>query len=159
MNIINAITKVDLRYYNQRWNVWLYVNEAEYHFLRSNRVWSKKDGMYYTIKDGLVSFLCNPNSGGGLGATMDMDDGSRVRISGCWSSNPRHFHEVTNILSHDVMVNNGAAHITHEAFLMLAKRFNLTVIPPADGEFYWHVTPPEEIPVDALVAESAITFY
>jgi len=56
---------------------------------RDDMVYTKKDGLYFSELDGLVSFFSYDRPGQGFsgsGYTLDMDDGTIVVLSGPWSS-------------------------------------------------------------------------
>lgn len=135
MKIVDAVTSVDLHWYNRRWNMRLRGDQKIRDEIQDSLVYDRFGSLYLAQSEGLVDY-CSAGSGGACGGKFKMRDGSIEEVTGAWSSNPGHVLKASGIDTVSTSFNGLVISISLEALRELAHRFNFVIDETTDAYRY-----------------------
>lgn len=139
MKIVDAVTSVELAWYNRRWNLFLKGDAKARNDIDQGLIYDRFGPLYLAQHEGVVDFCCEGN-GGGCGGTFTMRDGSVENVSGAWSSNPGDVFKVSGVDCVQTSFNRVVIGLSTPALRALGYRFGFIVNETTDAYRYM-VTP------------------
>lgn len=139
MKLVDAVTSVELSWYNRRWNMRLRGDQNVRDEIQAELVYDRFGSLYLAQSEGLVDY-CSAGSGGACGGKFKMRDGSIEEVTGAWSSNPGHVLKASGIDTVSTSFNGLVISISLEALRELAHRFNFVIDETTDA-YRYNVSP------------------
>ncbi|WP_339506288.1 hypothetical protein [Pseudomonas sp. EA_15y_Pfl1_P102] len=139
MKIVDAVTSVELAWYNRRWNLFLKGDAQARKDIDKGLIYDRFGPLYLAQHEGVVDYCCE-GSGGGCGGTFTMRDGSVQRVSGAWSSNPGDAFKVSGVDCVSTSFNMVVIGLSIPALRALGARFGFIVNETTDAYRYM-ITP------------------
>ncbi|WP_456254915.1 hypothetical protein ACP3PM_20915 [Pseudomonas iridis] len=139
MKIVDAVTSVELHWYNRRWNMRLRGDQKVRDEIQEGLVYDRFGRLYLAQVEGLVDY-CSAGSGGACGGTFKMRDGSVEEVVGAWSSNPGDVFTNAGVDTVSTSFNGLVISISVDALRELAHRFNFVINETTDA-YRYNVSP------------------
>jgi hypothetical protein len=139
MKIVDAVTSVELAWYNRRWNLLLKGDALVRKEIDQSLVYDRFGALYLAQGEGVVNY-CYASGGGGCGGIFTMRDGSIDEVRGAWSSNPGDVFKVTGVDSICTSFNMVVISLSIPAVKALGERFGFIVNETTDAYRYM-ITP------------------
>lgn len=139
MKIVDAVTSVELAWYNRRWNLLMKGDAQARKDIDLGLIYDRFGALYLAENEGVVDY-CLAGEGGACGGKFTMRDGSVEEVSGAWSSNPGDVFRISGVNSISTSFNMAVISLSIPAVKALGERFGFVVNETTDAYRYM-ITP------------------